>query len=87
MKYEITSIAQLKAAIFDAIEKGVVLDKVCLAYFETFESSVGDYIEMCRNDAAIKPTLYPKETTLLDWYEELTGTRPVPAWQKRVNRA
>lgn len=71
MKYEISTVAQLKADIVDAIEKGVVMTKRDLASTEAFDAAVGGYVDMCRDAAAIKPGLYPAARTLQGWFNEL----------------
>lgn len=88
MKYEISTIAQLKAAIFDAIEKGVVLDKGCLVNIHRFDKAVGDYMDMCYEAGALAPTLpdHLTDDRLCEWYCELTGATALAHFYSQLNR-
>lgn len=72
MKYEISTVSELKAAIFDAIEKGVVLDKAALSSFEAFYGAIWDYTDMCMEAKAISPDACVVSIGEANaWYKEL----------------
>lgn len=75
MKYEITTIAQLKADIFDGIYRDAVMPRSSLASLETFNTAVSDYVQMCcdAGPAVIKPSLCPAARTVRAWFDELTA--------------
>lgn len=78
MKYQISTLSQLKAAVFDAIEKGVVLDARSLESFATFDSAVSDYIEYCSEETRLVSRRVCGSTrTRLAWFKELKAAPAV----------
>lgn len=71
MNYEISTLDQLKAAVFDAIDKGVVLGQNSLASFIAFDDAVDAYMATLRDDDAIAPGVAPDSLTLGVWFYEL----------------
>lgn len=73
MKYEISTIGQLKAACFDAIEKEVVMSRSCLMSFDAFDRAIGHYLDMSYGAGALDPAVADalEDGTLCEWLKEL----------------
>lgn len=74
--YEFNTVRALKAAVFDAIERDVVLHPGDTTSFEVFDMAVDAYVEMCRDaerpgQHIIAPHAVPALRTRKAWLNEL----------------
>jgi hypothetical protein len=71
--YEFRTVRALKAAVFDAIDQGVVLSRGDTVSLEAFDMAVDAYLGMCRDAGrdVIAPAAVPAMRTRKAWLNEL----------------